>query len=664
MHEREYDHAHATPEATTHDSELAPGHSNRAAQLVAPTRPLISGLLQRKARDGNGVAGGAEHAVASASSSSGEPLPEPIMRKFESSLGADLSGVRVHTGSESQAAADAIGAAAYTVGQHIHFNAGRFDPSSSSGQWLLAHEVAHTVQQQGSVQTVQHKLEISQPGDAAEIEADRAADAMMAGSAAMITTIGAAIHRKPDGEARTGRTQVTPGDSNQSKQVTAKQQATLKKLQGQMNSLSGKAQTVSSALSTALATATSQFEAIDAGVNSLAAKYTTAYGKHRTALQTAGAAVARDEAIIKAVLGMAIAPAIGMVMPALGYAASLEKELLTMSGQYALAAEAAALKTIPASIVQAAERSQRAAAAAVGKQGLDAGGSHTGKAGDPASTNPAVKQLEQVQQISKLKTKLLGAANKVVDVGPLDTAVETTLRDLVLYAEKGSGTSVADPVDVVIKKASGLVAHAPAAYAAAGRATAAAGKGVAQLAAAIAAADAGQTASSMENKIWVEWIASSGGNKEKKKLLDKLNGGLLSRALIPQQVIDMLGVDVGSIMNDGDLNQQIMNAKLLQEAQQLVGKTGTYTGPLNPHSQGTVIVDSTTYTAEFSGFVQASRNDSEVGTQDIKVVDARVFPLHAAETGTGMNKARQRFGLFVRPLERNVDPAAPTPALP
>ncbi|HET9987400.1 MAG TPA: DUF4157 domain-containing protein [Kofleriaceae bacterium] len=108
-------------------------------------------------------------------------LPSPIMRKFEASLGADLSGVRVHTGAESQTAASAVGAKAYTMGQDIHFGAGQYDPSSGAGEHLLAHEVAHTVQQAGGTPQRQNKLEVSTPFDPAEYEADAAANAMVAG---------------------------------------------------------------------------------------------------------------------------------------------------------------------------------------------------------------------------------------------------------------------------------------------------------------------------------------------------------------------------------------------------------------------------------------------------------------------------------------------------
>lgn len=187
-HERDQSHAHVDIAPVRPDHDRAPGHASRSAQLDAPLHPIISGLIQRKARDANGVAEGADTAVAAASQSSGAALPDTIMRKFEGSIGADLSAVRIHTGAESAAAASAVGARAYTTGQDIHFGAGQYDPTSAGGQHLLAHEVAHTVQQAGGAAAGrQHKLDVSAPGDAHEHEADRAADAMIAGRQATIS---------------------------------------------------------------------------------------------------------------------------------------------------------------------------------------------------------------------------------------------------------------------------------------------------------------------------------------------------------------------------------------------------------------------------------------------------------------------------------------------
>jgi Domain of unknown function (DUF4157) len=149
------------------------------------TRDLSRGSASR---DGNGVADGAQAAVADAAQSSGGPLREDLRVRFEQSLNADLSAVRVHTGSESIAASKAVGAKAYTVGNDIHFGAGQYQPDDPFGMHLIAHEVAHTVQQSGAVAQRQHKLEVSTPQDGAEVEADRAADAMVSGRSAQVTS--------------------------------------------------------------------------------------------------------------------------------------------------------------------------------------------------------------------------------------------------------------------------------------------------------------------------------------------------------------------------------------------------------------------------------------------------------------------------------------------
>ena len=185
----------------------SPGLPSRVQRVA--TRGAVSSvggrLMQRKVArrlaarqsdvDDNGVHAGAEEALSVAERSSGSPLPTDLRRRFEGSLGADLGGVRVHTDESSQAASAAVGARAYATGQDIHFAQGQFDPSSTEGQHLLAHEVAHTVQQSGSsARQPQFKLEVSEPFDHAELEADRAADAMMRGDAAAVS-IGSSVSR-------------------------------------------------------------------------------------------------------------------------------------------------------------------------------------------------------------------------------------------------------------------------------------------------------------------------------------------------------------------------------------------------------------------------------------------------------------------------------------
>lgn len=138
-----------------------------------------------------------ERALAAASSSMGTALPSTQLQKFESSLGTDLSKVRVHSGSASGRAAEAVGAKAYAVGNDIHFGTGNYNPSSADGERLLAHEVAHTVQQQGGTAPPQFKLAISSPGSPLEDEADRAADAMIEGEPATVSSYAPTIARSP-----------------------------------------------------------------------------------------------------------------------------------------------------------------------------------------------------------------------------------------------------------------------------------------------------------------------------------------------------------------------------------------------------------------------------------------------------------------------------------
>ena len=79
----------------------------------------------------------------------GRPLEASTRRTMEGSFGVDFSGVRVHDDGDAAAAADGIGAAAFTVGQDIVFGAGEYAPTTGPGRELLAHELAHTVQQRG-----------------------------------------------------------------------------------------------------------------------------------------------------------------------------------------------------------------------------------------------------------------------------------------------------------------------------------------------------------------------------------------------------------------------------------------------------------------------------------------------------------------------------------
>ncbi len=94
----------------------------------------------------------------------GSPLPNGVKTQMESGFGADFSGVRVHTGSESVAMNKTLGAQAFTNKNDIFFNEGKFSPTTTEGQTLLAHELTHTIQQGASGPANQENTVSSESG--------------------------------------------------------------------------------------------------------------------------------------------------------------------------------------------------------------------------------------------------------------------------------------------------------------------------------------------------------------------------------------------------------------------------------------------------------------------------------------------------------------------
>lgn len=85
--------------------------------------------------------------ITNSSDNKAQSLPQSVQHKMETQFGQDFSDVRVHTDSQSNVAARAVGAKAFTSGNDIFFSKENYDPHSSSGIKMLAHEMAHIVQQ-------------------------------------------------------------------------------------------------------------------------------------------------------------------------------------------------------------------------------------------------------------------------------------------------------------------------------------------------------------------------------------------------------------------------------------------------------------------------------------------------------------------------------------
>jgi hypothetical protein len=108
------------------------------------------------------------------SRSSARPLESTVLGPMEARFGHDFSRVRVHTEERAAESARAVDAAAYTVGRDVVFGSGRYAPESGAGADLLAHELAHVVQQ-GDAANVPSTLPMSPANDPLEREAQAGA---------------------------------------------------------------------------------------------------------------------------------------------------------------------------------------------------------------------------------------------------------------------------------------------------------------------------------------------------------------------------------------------------------------------------------------------------------------------------------------------------------
>jgi hypothetical protein len=110
-------------------------------------------------------------------SAPGQALDAAARELFESRFRQDFSGVRVHADPRASESAAAVNALAYTVGRNIVFAAGQYSPDTSGGRELLAHELAHVVQDGGRGSG--RPTAVSRRGDPTERSADALARSAM-----------------------------------------------------------------------------------------------------------------------------------------------------------------------------------------------------------------------------------------------------------------------------------------------------------------------------------------------------------------------------------------------------------------------------------------------------------------------------------------------------
>jgi len=185
--------------------------SNQTQQQTLTTSPISSGILQRKCVScgQHTIAGGectgcqkkwmplqrrsanqAEPSevppiVHEVLRSPGQPLDPATRTNMESRFGHDFSKVRVHTDTKALESAHAVSALAYTVQQNIVFGKGQYSPNTTQGQHLLAHELAHVIQQADQSVSPPAALSIGSVDNVYEQEAETSANGVVSGSSAI-----------------------------------------------------------------------------------------------------------------------------------------------------------------------------------------------------------------------------------------------------------------------------------------------------------------------------------------------------------------------------------------------------------------------------------------------------------------------------------------------
>lgn len=151
---------------------------------------VMRALAQRKAGSYGAEGGEIDDQTTSQINSArggGSALPTATAQRMGDAMGADFSDVRVHTDSQSSALNQTLNARAFTTGSDIFFQKGEYQPGTSGGDKLLAHELTHVVQQAGSSSS--GPLTLGPASDSYESEADSVSDSVLSGG----------VQRQPSG---------------------------------------------------------------------------------------------------------------------------------------------------------------------------------------------------------------------------------------------------------------------------------------------------------------------------------------------------------------------------------------------------------------------------------------------------------------------------------
>ena len=137
-------------------------------------------MMMRK-ESGGGVATQTLASKLNSTKGGGNPLPDATNQSMSQAFGTDFSHVRVHMNSDSEQMNEGIQARAFTHGSDVYFNKGEYQPESSDGKRLLAHELTHVVQQGGGKENIHpyrnpNEFNFGQGGKVGQFEEETFAD--------------------------------------------------------------------------------------------------------------------------------------------------------------------------------------------------------------------------------------------------------------------------------------------------------------------------------------------------------------------------------------------------------------------------------------------------------------------------------------------------------
>jgi len=131
------------PQQLGRRGDVAESRVEKRLNSEARLRDLHEGTLDHMPDTAERAAAGLPEDMSAGFSGAGQPMPSPLRQDFEGAFGESFADVRLHTGSEADAGARAIDATAFASGTDIGFAKGAFQPETSLGRGVIAHELAH-----------------------------------------------------------------------------------------------------------------------------------------------------------------------------------------------------------------------------------------------------------------------------------------------------------------------------------------------------------------------------------------------------------------------------------------------------------------------------------------------------------------------------------------